>query len=467
MGAIGAVIAFLALLWTSGLIRPISPIPVEIVSTQTNTAVPTETRVSEPTATDTPVPPTFTPTHMPTSTSLPTPTPVVIVKVVTATYTPEPTFTSTPTAEPTSTNTPTPRPTSTSTPTPTPRPTSTPTPTRVPVPRGYGPVGDTIAHDPDDGFVESHISGVNLADVVVEARFFNPYPLSVGSWSYGFVIRRSSAKGLHAIVIRSNGNWYHILGTGVENPYERLRKEPFSGIDTSTGGNNQVRVIALGDEGWVFINGEFAGKLDLSGSTKPGDVAALGTWFPSDDVEGEATVFQDFGVWAIDDEYGPVGDTIAHDPDDEFVESHISGVNLTNVVVEARFFNPYPLSVGSWSYGFLIRRSNPKGLHAIVIRSNGNWYHTLGTGVENPYERLRKEPFSGIDTSTGGNNQVRVIALGDEGWVFINGEFAGKLDLSGSTKPGDVWALGTWFPSDDVEGEATVFQDFGVWALKR
>jgi hypothetical protein len=234
-------------------------------------------------------------------------------------------------------------------------------------------------------------------------------------------------------------------------------------IDTSRNGSNHVRVIALGDEGWLFINGVFVSKLDLGGWDQAGDVRIAAGLITGDGIMGEATVFQDFSVWSVQNTYGPASGSLTHEPDDNLLEVQSSSVSLANTIVKARFFNPYSDSEGSWSSGFTIRKSLSDSGHRIFIHSNGNWYHYQRTGTSESSERLQSVPFAGIDTSPSGSNHVSLIALANEGWLFINGEFAGKLDLSGWSASGDVQASIEFFNGDGIPGKATVFEGFRVW----
>ncbi len=60
-----------------------------------------------------------------------------------------------------------------------------------------------------------------------------------------------------------------------------------------------MRIVAFGGEGWLFINGAYMDKLDLSNWTKKGDVAAVGSYFSGHGVSGKSTKFERFTVWSI------------------------------------------------------------------------------------------------------------------------------------------------------------------------
>ena len=184
------------------------------------------------------------------------------------------------------------------------------------------------------------------------------------------------------------------------------------------------------------------------------------------EIEGKSTRFEDFSVRPVQLTYGPTDGEIAHDPNDGFIPTHSSDVNLADVVVEAEFFNPLSTSEGNWSYGFLIRNSSSNTTHFVFVRGTGDWYHILSTGSVDTRQPLRQEVSWYIDTSQTGSNHLRLIALGDSGWLFINDTFIAELDLSGLSDAGDVEVIGSYFQGDEVAGRSVVFEDFAVWSLE-
>ena len=73
-------------------------------------------------------------------------------------------------------------------------------------------------------------------------------------------------------------------------------------IVTDPSGSNSLRVIALGDEGWFFINGAYVAELDLSGWSVPERITAVANCFSGHGVAGKATEFSGFVVWSVGDE---------------------------------------------------------------------------------------------------------------------------------------------------------------------
>ena len=327
----------------------------------------------------------------------------------------------------------------------------------------FGPKSGSIEHDLDDGLIDVHQANVWLSDGIIEARFFNPYSTSEGSWSNGFVFRRGRSNTFHAIVMSSYGMWYHVLRTGDVDSEQDLATKFSNLINTNQNGSNLIRIITRGSKGWLFINSEFVSKLDLSGLTTGGDVLAAGAYYRNDAIVGKSTRFEDFTIRRISKVYGPNSGSIQHNPDDGFIEEEEAEVKLKDSIIEAEFTNPYASWQGDWSNGFLFR-SDYSAFHVVVIVEDGRWFHYVRLAdVETDYN-LKNEYSDYIASGVDESNHLRVIAIGNEGWLFINDEYVDKLDLDGLTSPGNVSAIPNYFTGHGIAGYSTSFEDFTIWS---
>ena len=134
--------------------------------------------------------------------------------------------------------------------------------------------------------------------------------------------------------------------------------------------------------------------------------------------------------------------------------------------MEAHFYNPYPAAHGDWISGFLFRNPRFNWLHAVIITSAGDWYHHLRMGSDNE-DRLGVGYSQHIDTSADGSNLIRIIAIGDEGALFVNGHHVTNLDLSGFTEAGHVHVVGDGGSGHGVKGKSTRFEDFTIRTFLR
>ena len=347
------------------------------------------------------------------------------------------------------------------------RPTPTSTP-RATTPGGaFGPISGSIEHNPDDGSIDLYRTYARLADGIVEARFLNPYSPQEGSWSSGFLIRASAYNEFHAIIVDDSGRWYHRLRTGDVESTQRLAVNISSHISTSPAGSNHIRIITLGADGWLFINGVYADRLDLSGGLDSGSVSAVGTYFTGHGIAGRSTRFSDLTVRPFRNAYGPRDGSIDHDPDSGFVDTHRTFTSLADGIIEARFLNPYSTQEGDWSSGFLFRSGlgGSNEFHALIVDNDGWWHHRLRAGDVDSTQRLAEETSPHISVSPLGSNHIRIITMGSEGWLFINGAYVDRLDLSGGLEEGYVSAVGSYFTGHGIAGKSTVFEELTIWSV--
>ena len=347
-------------------------------------------------------------------------------------------------------------------------------PTPIPTPRAiatqtlgyvFGPESGSIDHDPHDGLIDIYPTDISLSDQVIEGRFFNPYSRQDGDWSSGFMFRSGRFNKFHIVVVNSNGAWYHYLRTGDVETQQDLAAEYSSNIDTTRYGSNHIRIIAKGTKGWLFINGEFMSTLNLSGLTGSGNVSAVGSYFKGHGVAGKSTRFEDFTIRELVSGYGPRDGSIKHDPEDGFIDTYRTYLSsLTDGIIEATFFNPYATDLGNWSSGFTFRAGYSNEFHLTAVHSSGSWYHTLRTGDIETQQDLAQQYSDHIATGPDESNHIRIVALGDEGWLFINDSYIDKLDLSGLNQAGSISAIGGYFTNDGIAGYSTRFQDFTIWS---
>ena len=286
-----------------------------------------------------------------------------------------------------------------------------------------------------------------------------------GAWSNGLMVRRTSRNRSHVIVIEDSGIWRHYLRNGDPADDSLLQSGSFSDLRANVNTENHVRVIAQGKRGWLFVNGGYEAELDLSGLADSGSVRLLGAWFDGDEHHNRATRFYGFAVRPLETKYGPLDGSIEHDPDDGFIDTHRTYASLANGIIEARFLNPYSAREGDWSSGFLFRNSSSGQFHFVGVEESGMWHHYLRMGDTDSTQRLANNNSEHISTQASGSNHIRIIALGPDGWLFVNGEYVANLDLGGLLDAGSVSAVGGYFTGDGVAGKSTPFEGFTIWSM--
>ena len=137
-------------------------------------------------------------------------------------------------------------------------------------------------------FMSVHDSGVWARDLIAEARFTSP---PGGSWDFGFVVRNPAIDRLEVIFVTAYNQWFHKTRDVGDDEYTTVAE---GSLSASLNSKNHLLVLALGDSGLFFVNGELVSRLDLSHNLDYGDVAALGRFFS--DSTGEPS-FDNFNVW--------------------------------------------------------------------------------------------------------------------------------------------------------------------------
>jgi hypothetical protein len=140
-----------------------------------------------------------------------------------------------------------------------------------------------------------------------------------------------------------------------------------------------------------------------------------------------------------------------------------AGVWLTDLIVEATFYNPYSNEEGCWSYGLNFRKSE-NNFHEIQIigSSPPTVNHVLV--IDRQASRIYSDNVP-INQGSGESNTVRIVTFGEAGQLWLNGRFMTNLDLSGLTEPGNVELDTEVVPMCSMNAFFTDFSDFTVWSL--
>ena len=328
--------------------------------------------------------------------------------------------------------------------------------------RGFGPVSGELEHD-DDNFVESFNSRVSLDNTVLEATFVDTGLQRGQDWSHGFFFRRVEER-YYILTISSTGAWSLDRRNNVP-PYDAIDVQNGSSSNIRTGSNveNRVRVMALDERGWLFINGAFEAELDLSEILDAGSVSLMTGWFSGHEHPGGATAYKDFSVRPIELEHGPEDGSIAHSGGESGVDLHRSQVWMADGIMEAHFFNPFFVPQGEWFSGIILRDNSEGMPYLIAIAGWGGWVHLSWSG--STWDDLATEANDVVTTSRGNANLLTVIAIGETGHLFINNSYVVDVDLSQWTGPGRVHLMAGVFEGNTGTGVMTQFERFAVWSI--
>ena len=276
------------------------------------------------------------------------------------------------------------------TPAPTRRPTATPTPGRA---RDFGPISGKLRHDPADSFIETKYANVSITNVAVEATFVNPYSAAFNSWDYGFMLRTRTAGPDIYVAVTSDRRWSLVVGD--EPPRENVGGGTIPRFYTEAGGKNHLRIVAIEQRGWLFVNGEFVSSLDLSAVTGAGDVAIFTGSFTGNEAAGAVTQFENFR-----------GDRLSKPlrPRRREVGKGVWNQSRGTIAEYGRgtwWWKPSSLTpkASDWDYGFIIRRSSLRAgskLSDVTVMTPGGSTKPTTLAITNtPQWRMATYPTAG------------------------------------------------------------------------
>ena len=293
---------------------------------------------------------------------------------------------------------------------------------------------------------------------MVEATFTNPYDASVHILGdYGFFLRYDRGDDdppFLQVIVDSRGQWAVISGS--DAPYKQVSGGVVANLKLQKGQQNHVMVVALEDRGWLFVNQTFIASFDLSDVKVSGDVAIITGAYAGSEKAGESTVYENFRGYDLRRRYGPTGGTIGHN--NEFIGQHRSGLLSIDFVAEAEFVNP---ASGEWDYGFVIRRTVSGSLDVIAINDGGWWEHTTRRPDDDEYTDVDSDWPSNWRDGPQERNHLLLVAMGNTGWLFVNGQLEATLDFSHNLEAGTISAMAGFYADSNRDVD---FRNFTVWA---
>ncbi len=285
--------------------------------------------------------------------------------------------------------------------------------------KSFGP----LEGGPEAGLVRS---GAAMEDFSAEITVTNPKTLQQ-QWNYRLILRGTEAD-------LANPNRSDLDGAGVEfSPYESMR-----GFDPSPGAENRIQVIAIDDRGWVVVNGKLAETVDLGEAWQAGEMAFVNRPVVGSGASGEVR-FEGFQGLELRPLYGPEEGVL--EPVPGRITRHESGVFARDFIAEAVYTRPQT----QWDFGFVFRDAagdpeTPDQMEAVGVTYQGSWYHykwQQGEGFD--------EAAQGQGVSVKREMHLQLMALGDAGWLFVDGELEATLNLGHNQREGEVAALASLF----------------------
>ncbi len=342
---------------------------------------------------------------------------------------------------------------------------------------------------------------VDLSNLVVEARFYTPYTDQL--WSHGFFFRRATdqqyrfifdSNRRYALIYsfrqNSSADWEFVTVTSGNLP---------ATANLGVGSSNLVRLVVQGTQATFFMNGARVAVLDVSRYQGSG-IVQIGTGFyTNSEKAGAATRYERFTVWSLSATaavptrvptraptanrtatavavpvpgarlvFRPSNGRLSHTPDDGQVTVRQAGtVDLSNLVVEARFYTPYTDQL--WSHGFFFRRATDQQyrfifdsnrryalIYSFRQNSSADWEFVTVTSGNLP---------TATNLGRGSSNLVRLVVQGRTAIFYMNGTRVATLDVSRYQGSGVVQIGTGFYTGSEKTGAVTRYENFTVWSL--
>jgi hypothetical protein len=248
-----------------------------------------------------------------------------------------------------------------------------------------------------------------------------------------------------------------------------------------------IDVGAVGDRGYLGIDGTLMASTDLSVFSGPGDVVLSGAVFA---LEASPPLgISNFSVWDLggletsttsetsvttDAEetyityslaaltqpaiYGPGAGTMVHDPDR--VTFQDAEVSVSDFSAHVTCTAPPTVGAGFWDCGLAFRNLQSAEHYRLEVISDGTWFLAIA-GDSTVQEGSLGPP---IDVSRG-EISLHLIVRGTTGYFAVNDVFVSSLDVSAFPGPGTVAAATSFFQETFVENGSTGYRDFTVFSL--
>ena len=324
--------------------------------------------------------------------------------------------------------------------------------------RNFGPEDGEIPHNPGDRFIESFEADVNVSNFYASATIINPYSASTGGWDFCIAFRDQNTKNgdFQYFVVESNERYSH---NARENGRDTLIESgTVPNLNLGRADENEIVLIAIEGEGWLFIDKVFVTSLDLTDNVASGDVW-LGTGCTEGNERSRSTTrFEDFLVGVLtDDSVNPDGELIATEG---FISTDYAGLSQSAAYLKARFVNPL---ASQWSYGFVFRENESEVFYSVVIDDDEFWQVNDRDGSASDEVIIAEGSEPNIKTITGDTNELAVLYIGRFGALYINNKLVGTFTMDRSTE-GDMGIAG-WFFESDTPDEPILYRDFEVWLI--
>jgi len=328
----------------------------------------------------------------------------------------------------------------------------------------FGPSNGNLVHNPE-GPVQMANTGVNSQNFLVESVFYTPFTISVGNWDIGYFFRSKADDDGMWLIIHSDTSW-ELIDQSKDKKTSIAGGKVGKFLDNTSGKPNKLTLMALEQDGFLFVNGTFIAKLDLSTRMDGGNISAETGYAANSQKKDRFTKYEGFTVWSIGSAVKESDGELKYTG--SLVSQYAADVKADNFIVQATFVNPYASMIGPWDFGLIFRSAGENDQYRLSIDTKPSWV----LGDKNPnlsqVNELKgdKTLLDGkINTGDGQQNKMMLIVRDTKGFLYLNGNFVKILDLSRRKDSGQI-GIGIGFHENSVKDNTSIaFKDFTVWQI--
>jgi len=162
--------------------------------------------------------------------------------------------------------------------------------------RKFGPKSGNILHEADNK-IDIVGSGVGLRNFITEVTFVVPNLTDETNWDFGIIFRFFQANTEFRFYVLSNKR-YEISRTIGSPDGEILTEGTIKNLKTNKGDENKVRLYAVEDNGWLFVNDQFITKFDTSKHYTGGIMIGV-NFITGYGKAGTLAPYKDWTIWSV------------------------------------------------------------------------------------------------------------------------------------------------------------------------
>jgi len=146
-----------------------------------------------------------------------------------------------------------------------------------------------------------------------------------------------------------------------------------------------------------------------------------------------------------------------------------TGLRPKNFFVVIEFGNPADPKIHPWDLTFTFRLSSVQNYDFLVLYSNGTWalyYPEQRQADRTMMQRISSGTIPTLNVSPTGSNRVSLVVYENAGFLFVNGELAGTMDLSGNPSSGELWISTGQMIGDNFPGLVMPYKNLAISGLR-